>query len=594
MELMNDHSRQQDKSDSDYISPGTILTRIVFLYKWPLAGCLLLLSISQIARLFIPLSTKYLIDLLITGHEGKLFWLVVIAFLATTVQAGTTFGSAQLLSKIAEFEIMTLRKQLQSHVLSLPLQYFTDNQTGATVSRIMSDVEGLRNFLGAGMMELCMSSLTAVICVVFLFTKAFWLTLSILLVQSLVAYLLYAILKRCRPLIREGSVLRASVTGRLSQSLLGIRIIKGYRAEEQENKTFAIGMDTVFANAMRSRRWLNGVSFVSVFSTGITIEMAMLFGGRNLIRHTWTVGDYVQYAAILAYVIGPVYQFVSVGTSMIQALASLDRISEVLRERPEETDVEEVTPVSSITGDISVEHVDFSYEQGKYVLKDISFVASRGTITALVGPSGAGKSTLIGLLCGLYKPLLGRILVDGNDVRVLKMESYRKQLGLVLQESFLFSGSIRENIMFSRPNATEAMFYEAVRASHVDQFVEMLPERYETLIGEHGFKLSGGQRQRLAIARAILANPRILVLDEATSSLDAEAEDVVTEALRSLAYDRTTFIIAHRLSTICAADQILFIESGRIVERGTHEALIAKRGRYHEMYTRQHRSVDFI
>lgn len=558
-------------------------------HRWTLLLGLVLIFISQLARLVLPMSTKYLMDVIVMKHQpGKLPWLAAAVFASILVYAASFFAVSQLLTRAAEKLITDLRKQVQNHLTHLPIGYFDTNLTGTLVSRVMSDVEGLRSLVGEGILYFLASALTGPITVVILMRKSWGLTLILLAVQFLAATVLYKAFNYARPIVRENSKFKAEVTGRLTESFGGIRVIKGYRAEERESEVFAKGVQRLFDNTIRSR-----VGFSTIQTTGqglmlVSTLMVMYFGGRLLIAGTWTLGDYVQYTAMLMYLVNPVFLLVNIGTQFTQAFAGLDRIGEVMAERVEDVDPARTTEVGVLTGELIAEDVSFEYEAGRPVLHDISFEALPGTVTALVGPSGSGKSTIISLLCAFHNPTAGRILIDGTDVSTVTLESYRTQLGLVMQETFLFDGTIRENVMFSQPDAGEERFLEACRIACVDEFAERFPKSFDTIVGERGVKLSGGQRQRLSIARAILANPRILILDEATSSLDSESEAMIQDGLSYLMEGRTTFVIAHRLSTIRRADQILVLEEGRILERGTHDSLYERGGRYYELYTRQY------
>jgi ABC-type multidrug transport system fused ATPase/permease subunit len=558
-------------------------------HRWTLLLSLFLMLIGQAARLLLPFSTKYLMDTIVLEHQaGRLTWLLVAVLGATAIDAVTFFVVAQLLARAAETLITDLRRQIQMHIARLPVSYFDGNLTGALVSRVMSDVEGLRNCVGPGMVGFCLSLLTATMTVVVLANRSCELTLIIVGVLCLAALAVRRTFTFIQPILVEGNRIRAAVTGRLTESVGGVRVIKGYCAENREAEVFAQGVLQLFANVMRSRIGFSITGFAVSLTVGISTALVMFVGGRNLLAGDWTTGDYVQYTALLVYLVGPVLQLVSMGTQFPQAFAGLDRISEVLSEDIEDQEPERIRQLSALKGEVRFEDVSFAYEPGKMVLHEIAFVARPGTVSALVGPSGSGKSTIVSLLCAFHKPSKGRVLIDGVDLATVKLGSYRSQLGLVLQEPFLFDGTIRENILFAKPNASEARFEEACRIARVDEFACAFPSAFDTIVGERGVKLSGGQRQRLSIARAILADPRILILDEATSSLDSESEAMIQEGLNYLMRGRTTVVIAHRLSTIRRADQIFVLEAGRIVERGTHASLYERSGRYYELYTRQY------
>ena len=467
---------------------------------------------------------------------------------------------------------------MQEHIGRLSVAYYDSNKTGQLVSRIMSDVEGIRNLIGTGLIEFVGGLLTAAFALVILLRISPLLTAVSLGIVLLFGSALSKAFKTIRPIFRERGKINAEVTGRLTESLGGVRVIKGYHAEEREAKVFAEGVQRLLNNVMKSLTAMSLMSLSATVLMGIVGALVMYIGTRQIYAGGMTLGDMMTFTAFLAFLIAPVIGIVSIGTQISEALAGLERTREVLRERPEDEDPERTREIGPIVGHVRFENVEFAYDTGKTVLHGISFDAKPGTVTAFVGPSGSGKSTTIGLIAAFHKPVSGRILVDGVDLSGIKLPSYRTQLGVVLQETFLFDGTIRENVAFSRPNATEAELLEACRIARVDEFAEKLENGYDTIVGERGVKLSGGQRQRLSIARAILADPRILILDEATSSLDSESEAMIQQGLAHLMHGRTTFVIAHRLSTIRRADQILVVEAGNIVERGTHPQLFALRG----------------
>ncbi len=558
--------------------------------RWLLLFGLFLMAINRSAGLILPISTKFLIDKVLGPHgdPSKLLPLVGIVFTATAIQAVTSFSLTQLLSKAAQRMITELRKQVQQHIGRLSVSFYDANRTGVLVSRIMTDVEGVRNLIGTGLVEFVGGIMTAVGAFVFLVISSRSITLVVFAVILIFVVILQRAFKTIRPIFRERGKINAEVTGRLTESLGGVRVVKGYHAEEREAGVFAKGVQRLLDNVMRSLTATSALSFAATTVLGIVGGLVMLLGGREVISHRLTTGGYFQYTMLLAFMIAPVFQMVNIGTQLTEALAGLDRTVEILNEQDEFTDPKRMVELGEIRGDVAFDDVRFSYEPDKPVLHGISFEAQPGTVTALVGSSGSGKSTIISLVCGFHDPDSGQVVIDGVDLSTVKLDSYRSQLGVVLQESFLFDGTIRENVMFSHPDAAEEQFLEACRIARVDEFAERFPERYDTIVGERGVKLSGGQRQRLSIARAILANPRILILDEATSSLDSESEQMIQHGLSYLMQGRTTFVIAHRLSTIRRADQILVVESGAILERGTHESLYALGGRYYDLYTRQH------
>ncbi len=557
--------------------------------RWLLAFGLLLMVVSRVSSFVLPLSAKFLIDRVMGRHQVSLLpWIVGAVLLATTIQGAASYGLTQLLSIAAQRLIADLRVQVQQHIGRLPVAFYDANRTGTLVARIMSDVEGIRNLIGTGMVNFVGGLLAAAIAFALLLRISVVMTLLAVVVLAVFSLILMTAFKTIRPIFRERSRINADVTGRLTESLGGVRVVKGYRAEEREAQVFAGGVQRLLENVIRTLTAQSVMSLASTVVLGVVGALVMYLGGRLVVSHALTVGDYVTYTMVLAYLIAPVIQIVAVGTQLTEAVAGLDRTSEILAESSEDNDPQRNIPLGPIRGEVEFRDVVFAYEPTKPVLHGISLKAAPGTVTALVGPSGSGKSTIISLLCAFHKPDSGQVLVDGVDLAKVRLGDYRTQLGVVLQESFLFDGTIRENVHFSRPLATEAEVLEACRIARVDEFAERFPETYETVVGERGVKLSGGQRQRISIARAILANPRILILDEATSSLDSESEAMIQEGLSYLMRGRTTFVIAHRLSTIRRADRILVVEEGRIVESGTHDDLYAAHGRYWDLYTRQH------
>jgi ABC-type multidrug transport system fused ATPase/permease subunit len=553
----------------------------------------LLIVVSRLCGFVLPLSSRYLFDEVIYKHHGSMLLTITAAVLgATAIQGLASFTLTQLLSIEGQKVIAELRCKVQEHIGRLPVTYYDANKTGQLVSRIMSDVEGMRNLIGTGLIEFVGGLLTAIGSLIFLLRLSAPMTLISLGVVLCFGLTLRRAFKTIRPIFRERGKINAEVTGRLTEALGGVRVIKGYHAEDREAKTFSEGALRLLDNVRRSLTAMSLMALSATVLMGVVGAMVMYLGVREIYAGALSPGGYVTFVALLAFLIAPVVGIVNIGTQLSEALAGLERTREVLRERPEDEDPSRTNEAGPINGRVIFSDVEFAYETGKPVLHGISFEAAPGTVTAFVGPSGSGKSTTIGLIAAFYKPTSGRLLVDGADLNTLKLSSYRSQLGVVLQETFLFDGSIRDNVMFSRPAATEAQFLEACRIARVDEFAEPLEKQYDTIVGERGVKLSGGQRQRLSIARAILADPRILILDEATSSLDSESEAMIQEGLSHLMRGRTTFVIAHRLSTIRRANQILVIEAGRIVERGTHPVLYARQGRYWDMYTRQHQLDD--
>jgi subfamily B ATP-binding cassette protein MsbA len=552
-----------------------------------------LILVSRLCGLILPISSKYLIDNVMYKRQQSLLLPLVFAVLgATALQGITSFFLTQLLSIEGQKVIAELRQKVQSHIGRLSVTYFDANKTGQLVSRIMSDVEGMRNLIGTGLIEFFGGLLTAIASLFVLLRISAMMTVLAGTVVLAFGLTLRRAFKTIRPIFRERGKINAEVTGRLTESLGGVRVIKGYHAEEREAKTFSTGVLRLLDNVRKSLTAMSLMSLSATVIMGVVGALIMYFGSQQVFAGKMTPGSYIEFVAFLAFLIAPVIGIVNIGTQITEALAGLERTREVLRERPEDEDPERTEAIGPIVGEVVFDNVEFAYSEGKNVLHGISFVSGPGTVTAFVGPSGSGKSTTIGLIAAFYKPTAGRILVDGRNLNELKLYNYRSQLGVVLQETFLFDGSIRDNVVFSRPDATEEQFLEACRIARVDEFAEKLEEKYDTIVGERGVKLSGGQRQRLSIARAILADPRILILDEATSSLDSESEAMIQQGLSHLMKGRTTFVIAHRLSTIRRADQILVVEAGQIVERGTHAELFVLQRRYWEMYTRQHALDD--
>ncbi len=560
--------------------------------RWILALALILMVIGRLSALVVPYSTTILIDQVIQQHHGYLLYRIVAAVIvATCITAITSYIITQMLSKASWLLITDLRIQLQAHISRLPVSFSDANRAGSLVSRIMSDVEGIRNLIGTGLIDFAGGLLMATFAFVSLMYINAKLTLVTLMFMGGFALVQRKVFSIIRPIARERGAINAEVTGRLTESLNGVRVIKSYRAETRESEVFAAGAHRLLANIMRA---VDKTSLTSMASTGVIglIAAAIMFmGTREIFLGTMTLGKYVTFTMLLAYMVSPVTQVVSIGTQISEAIAGLDRTREILSVLEEDDDPTRTVAIKpeDVRGHIEFHDVKFAYETGKRVLHGVSFDAPPGTVTALVGSSGSGKSTIIGMVCAFNKPDEGQILLDGQDLSTLQLEGFRSSLGVVLQESFLFEGTILENIAFARPDATQAEIVRAASIARVDEFVERLPEGYQTIVGERGIKLSGGQRQRVSIARAILADPKILILDEATSSLDSESEALIQEGLKYLVEGRTTFVIAHRLSTIRSADQILVIENGLVVEHGNHQELYAMRGRYYDLYTRQHK-----
>jgi subfamily B ATP-binding cassette protein MsbA len=559
--------------------------------KGLLVAGLCLMVVNRIAGLVLPITSRPLMDTVFSASHPRpdlLPIFIVLVFGAMVVQAITSFSLTQLLSKAGQRLIAEMRCRVQRHVGLLSVSYYDENRSGTLVARIMTDVEGVRNLVGTGLVEFTGGMLTAVLAFIFLLHLSVPVTLTVFSVLGVFVFVLQYGFRVIRPIFRERAKINAEVTGRLTESLGGVRVIKGYHAEEREAKVFAAGADRLLANVMKSLTMTSALGAASTTVLGLVYVIVMGLGGHLVFGKSWTTGMYFQYIMFLAFMIAPVFQIVNIGTQLTEAFAGLDRTNEIMAEPEENQSPGRTVKIPPIRGNVRFEDVEFAYDPEKPVLHGVSFTAEPGTVTALVGSSGSGKSTMISLLCAFHTPTTGRVLVDDVDLAQVNLDTYRTQLGVVLQESFLFDGTIRENILFSRPDATEEEFLSACRTARVDEFAERFPEAYDTLVGERGVKLSGGQRQRLSIARALLAEPRILILDEATSSLDSESEAMIQAGLGQLMQGRTTFVIAHRLSTIRRADQILVVESGLIVEHGNHAELFALGGRYYDLYTRQH------
>jgi subfamily B ATP-binding cassette protein MsbA len=548
-----------------------------------------LMLINRLAGLVLPGSTKYLVDNVIGKHDMRLLNLLVVAIVCATILQGvTSYALTQLLSKSSQRMISELRIKVQAHIGRLPVTFYDSNKTGVLVSRIMSDVEGVRNLIGTGLIEFAGGIMTALFASVVLLRISFKMTTVAGGALLLFAIALNKAFGKIRPLFRARPKLNAEVTGRLTESLGGVRVVKGYHAEAREEKVFAGGVQRLLDNVIKTLTMTSLMSLSSTVLMGLVSAAIMLMGARQILAGTMTTGTFFTFFIFLGMLIAPLVQIVSIGPQLTEAITGLERTREVLNEKTEDAAPGRTVVLGRINGSVVFENVNFSYDTGKPVLHDVTFDSAPGTVTALVGPSGAGKSTVIGLIAAFYVPSSGRTLVDGYDLATVRLDSYRTQLGVVLQDTFLFDGTIRENVAFARPAATDEQILVACRIARVDEFAETFENKYDTVVGERGVKLSGGQKQRVSIARAILADPRLLILDEATSSLDSESEALIQEGLRYLMRGRTTFVIAHRLSTVRRADQILVIEAGRIVERGTHESLYAAGGRYYDLYTKQH------
>ncbi len=551
---------------------------------------LVLMLIGRLAGLVMPLSSKYVIDEVLAKKRFELLAPIAIAGgVATAIQAVTSFGLSQILGVAAQRAITEMRKRVQAHIMRLPVRYFDATQTGVLVSRIMTDADGLRNLVGTGLVQLVGGMVTAVLGLGVLFYVNWRLTVVTILVLAVFAGGMAYAFRILRPLFRERGKINAEVTGRLTEALGGIRVVKSYTAEKREEIVFAHGAHRLFRNIAKSMTGVSATTSGSNVIVGLIGLVMIWLGGRDILAGRMTLGDFFMYVFFIGLVAAPLVSIASIGTQITEAFAGLDRIREVL-EMPTEVDADkDKPPLGAIDGHIEFEDVWFEYSEGQPVLKNVSFVAPSGTTTALVGSSGSGKSTLISLVMAFNRPLRGRVLVDGRDLATIPLRDYREQLASVLQENFLFDGTITDNIGYARPGSSLEEIKAAARVAHCEEFIMRFPDGYDTIVGERGVKLSGGQRQRVSIARAILANPKVLILDEATSSLDSESEEMIQDGLRALRTGRTTFVIAHRLSTIRSADQILVMEGGEIVERGTHAELLAREGRYKQLYDKQYK-----
>lgn len=583
------HSKHTQKSkEKSKVTLATAFKTII----WPRRNLvfigLILIVLSRLASLVLPWKSKALLDDVIPNKDYvELRNLLIIVGLAILVQAVTSFLLTKILSVQAQYLISELRAQVQKKVLSLPISFFDNTKSGALVSRIMTDVEGVRNLIGTGLVQMVGGTITAVISLVLLISISPSMTLFVLVPVAIFGIIALKAFGYIRPIFRTRGKINAEVTGRLTETLAGVRVIKAFNAEAQENKTFEIGVDRLFQNVKKSLTATAFMTSASTFLLGIASTGIMGIGGYKIMVGDLTIGDFLSFTLLLGFMIAPIVQMSNIGSQLTEAFAGLDRTEELMNMTAEEDNEARTIVLETLKGDIEFEDVSFSYEAGKEVLHHINFKAPAGSVTALVGSSGSGKSTIAGLAATFLTPTAGTVFIDHQDLSKVKLSSYRQYLGVVLQDEFLFEGTIRENILFPRPDASEADLQHAVQAAYVNEFTDRFDEGLDTVIGERGVKLSGGQRQRLAIARAILANPRIIILDEATSNLDTESEGFIQKSLSELMKDRTTIVIAHRLSTIRRADQILVVEGGHIAERGTHEELIAKQGRYYDLYTYQ-------
>jgi len=584
------HLKPQNKSDKT--KPKVTMAKAFKTIIWPRRKLvfigLILIIIKSLSGLILPWQSKVLLDDVVPSKDpSQLYTLIGVVLLAILVQAVTSYLLTKILSVQAQYLISELRAQVQKKVLSLPISFFDNTKSGALVSRIMTDVEGVRNLIGTGLVQLVGGTFTAVVSLVILIKLNAWMTLFVFIPLSIFGIIALKAFKYIRPIFRTRGKINAEVTGRLTETLAGVRVIKAFNAEEQENVAFEKGVDRLFQNVKKSLTATALMTSSSTFLIGVATTGIMGIGGYYMIIGEMTTGDFLFFTLVLGFMIAPIIQMSNIGSQLTEALAGLDRTEELMNMAAEEDDANRTEELENFKGELEFKEVSFAYEEGKPVLHDISFKAPSGSVIALVGSSGSGKSTIAGLSATFLNPESGQITIDGKDLSKVKLNSFRRHLGVVLQDEFLFEGTIRENIMFPRPNASEAQLQAAVKAAYVNEFTDRFDDGLETLIGERGVKLSGGQRQRIAIARAILADPKVIILDEATSNLDTESEALIQKSLAQLTKNRTTIVIAHRLSTIRKADQILVIEGGKIAERGNHDALIASKGRYFDLFTYQ-------
>jgi ABC-type multidrug transport system fused ATPase/permease subunit len=577
---------------TDATTPKVTMAKAFQTIIWPRRNLVFvglgLIVVKSLSGLILPWQSKILLDEVIPNKDmTQLYGLIGIVIGAILVQAVSSFLLTRILSVQAQYLISELRAQVQKKVLSLPISFFDNTKSGALVSRIMNDVEGVRNLIGTGLVQLVGGSFTAIVSLVILIKLNPWMTLFVFVPLSIFGVIALKAFKYIRPIFRTRGKINAEVTGRLTETLAGVRVIKAFNAEAQEQVVFEKGVDKLYQNVKKSLTATAFMTSAATFLIGVATTGIMGMGGYYMIQGTMTTGDFLFFTLILGFMIAPIVQMSNIGSQLTEALAGLDRTEELMNATSEADDHQRNLELQDLKGELTFRNVSFSYDAGKEVLRDISFTAAAGTVVALVGSSGSGKSTIAGLSATFLTPTSGTVLIDDHDLSKVVLPSYRQYLGVVLQDEFLFEGTIRENILFPKPNATEAELLNAVKAAYVNEFTDRFDDGLDTVIGERGVKLSGGQRQRLAIARAILANPKIIILDEATSSLDTESEALIQKSLSELIKDRTTIVIAHRLSTIKKADQILVIEAGRIVERGTHHELIALQARYYDLYTYQ-------
>ena len=563
-------------------------------FIWPRRGVLsiglILIMIRSLSGLVLPYATKVLVDdISKTKDVEALIFLLIVVVSAITIQAVTSFSLVRLLSVEAQKLIKILRVKVQRKLLRLPIDFFDNNKSGALVSRVMTDVEGVRNLVGTGLVQLIGGTVTSILSLIILINMNAWMTLFVILPVAIFAFIAFKAFGYIRPIFRKRGEISAEVKGRLTETLNGVRVIKGFNAENHENEVFESGADRLFQNVKKSLTATAFMTSSSVLLIGLASAGIMGIGGYFMMGGTMSTGEFFSFTLYLGFMIAPIVQMGNIGSQLTEALAGLDRTEELMKMKEEDDPEVRTEFFKEVYGDIVFDKVHFAYEEGKEVLHEVSFNAPKGSVTALVGSSGSGKSTIASLAASFLTPESGRVILDGKDLSKVNLNSYRKHLGVVLQDDFLYEGTIRENILFPRPDATQEELLAAVKGAYVNEFTDRFDEGLDTVIGERGVKLSGGQRQRISIARALLADPKVIILDEATSNLDTESESFIQKSLGELMMDRTTFVIAHRLSTIQKADQILVIEDGRIVEQGKHNELLEKKGRYYDLYTYQSR-----
>lgn len=582
--------RQNNSMSKKNVSFSWAFKEFIWPRKKIISIGLILIIIRSLAGLVLPYASKNLLDVVVPSGDKQALWILIVVVCASLlVQAVSSYSLTKLLSVEAQRLISVLRTKVQRKLLTLPISFFDNNKSGALVSRVMTDVEGVRNIVGTGLVQLIGGTITSIIALVFLIKINAWMTLFVLLPVIIFAFIALKAFAYIRPVFRDRGKINAEVTGRLTETMNGVRVIKGFNAEEQENKIFEKGVDRLFENVKKSLTATAIMTSSSTFLLGLASAGIMGIGGYFMMGNTMSTGDFISFTLFLGFMIAPIVQMSNIGSQLTEAMAGLDRTQELMNMTEENDPAIRNVKIENVHGDIHFENVCFSYEESKEVLHDISFTAPAGSVTALVGSSGSGKSTIAGLAATFLNPTDGLITLDGVDTSKIDLNSFRKHLGVVLQDDFLYEGTIRENILFPRPNATEEELLRAVQGAYVNEFTDRFELGLDTVIGERGVKLSGGQRQRISIARALLANPKVIILDEATSNLDTESESFIQRSLQDLMQNRTTFVIAHRLSTIQKADQILVIEEGRIVERGKHDELIEKKGRYFDLFTYQSR-----